>query len=115
MKATAITIPASGYPNGPLLIWGTGSGTELAMQTAEASRTLFDISDAPNVTFQDLKVSFGPPFEQTGTDFSFNGGAGHKLFRVNVENRQYPVVIGRTDGVAITRCEFNYFDAVFRK
>jgi hypothetical protein len=89
------------------------------MQTEEPSagqNTLFQISDTANVTFQDLMVSFDgiSPNSQMGTAFSFSGGAGHKLFRVNVENCQYPVVIDGTVGVAIRHCEFNYgtsFDA----
>jgi parallel beta-helix repeat protein len=111
--STIITIPASGYPDSPLLICGTGKGTELIMQTEEASpgqNVLFQVSDTANVTFQDLKVSFDGTHEnsQTGVAFYFSGGTSHKLFRVEVVDCQYPVVIDGTDGVAIRQCHLNY-------
>lgn len=110
-----ITIPASGHPDSPLLICGTGDGTELEMQTKEASSgqtILFEVSDTSNVTFQDFQVAFvkdvGLGYVQSGVAFSLGGGAGHRLFRVDVENCQYPVVINGTAGVTILQCEFNY-------
>jgi parallel beta-helix repeat protein len=109
--SAVITIPASGYPDSPLLICGTGNGTELVMQTPEPSagqNILFQVSDTANVTFQDLTVKFDESYSNAGVAFSFSGGASHKLFRINVEHCQYPVVINGTDGVVIRRCLFDY-------
>ncbi len=108
---SAITIPASSYPSSPLLICGTGNGTQLSMQTAKATSgltKLFDVSDTENVTFQDLTVSFNPASSQEGVAFSFSGGASHKLFRVEVVNCQYPVWINGANGVAIRHCHLTY-------
>jgi hypothetical protein len=106
-----ITIPASGYPDSPLLICGTGNGTTLSMQTngATGDTVLFSVSDTANVTFQDLTVTFANGVSpHWGVAFSFSGGARHTLFRVNIEQCQYPVVIKYTDGIALRHCDISY-------
>ena len=111
--STVIAIPAPSYTNAPLLICGTGNGTELLMQTGTPSSgqtVLFDVADTANVTFQDLTIRFDKQkqYVQTGVAFNFSGGASHKLFRVNVQDCQYPVVISGTNRANISQCIFTY-------
>jgi len=106
-----INVSASGYADSPLLICGTGSGTELVMQGG-AGQTLFDVIDATNVSFQDLTINGAVqnPYYGQGTAFNFQGGSSHKLFRLNFANCQFPIVLNGTEQASVLSC-FATYDA----
>jgi parallel beta-helix repeat protein len=111
---TIITIPGgSGYESSPLLICGTGNGTQLSIDfgSDSSSNTVFDIGNTASVTFQDLDVAFNRTFSVVGTAFGFSGGANHKLFRILVNNCEYPVVFDGTAGASMLQCQFVYSDS----
>lgn len=108
-----ITVPEATYAKSPLLICGTGIGTTLLMQTASPSsgeNVLFDIADTASVTFQDLTIIFSgnDGFSQSGVAFNFTDGSEHGLFRIEINNCQYPVLVNACANVTMRQCHFNY-------
>jgi hypothetical protein len=100
----AITIPGgAGYDDAPLLICGTGTGTALQMLT---SGTLFELTNANNVTFQDLTVRYSS--SNTGTAFDFEGSVDCSLFRVNIVNCENSVVLNNTKNTRMLSCIITY-------
>jgi Right handed beta helix region len=96
--------------NVPLLICGTGEGTELRMQAGNAT-DMFVISSAADVVFQDLTIRYDDVLSNQGllgTAFTFTGAAAHKLFRIDLVNCQYPVSFQDTKHARMLQCYFKY-------
>jgi hypothetical protein len=113
VMAGMITIPIMDGQSAPLLIMGTGEGTELIVQSPAGS-TLFEINDNSFVTFQDLTITNAVP-EETDSAIAFNiataTSEGCKLFRVNIVD--YPNAIVVAQGIVFTtvlQCSILYDD-----
>jgi hypothetical protein len=111
---TAISISDTGYPC-PLLICGTGMGTTLLMQTDNA--TLFDVSNNPWVTFQDLTIQYDivEGVGGLGVAFSFSSSSsapspnpGANLFRVNILNCEQAVIFDQITQGSMLQCTVSY-------
>jgi hypothetical protein len=89
----------------PLLICGTGEGTQLSLIASEGEN-MFLISSTGKVTFQDLNITYTE--NNHGTAFDFTGNAAHALFRVDIVNCQNPVVFNGTQGARMLQCYFKY-------
>jgi hypothetical protein len=102
---TTVTIGGSG-PDNPLLICGTGMGTTLRVAT---NGDLFDITDIDYVNFQDLNIIYDQSGTfVTGTAFNFTNNQFHGLFRVRIQDCQYPVIFDGTDQSYMLECEILY-------
>jgi hypothetical protein len=112
-QTSAVVVPDTGNPT-PILICGTGEGTQLVMYSGDTD-ILFDV-EADSVTFQDLTISYDRGSSHgKGYAFSFSGAAGSgpqscSLFRVTILNCQYPVTLSGTQHTRILECYIDYGD-----
>jgi hypothetical protein len=107
---TAINIPDTGGAT-PILICGTGEGTELLMLSGDDTM-LFNV-ESDSVSFQDLTVHYDPSTGGTGTAFNFStasgsGPANCNLFRVAIFNCQNPVCLSGTQHARLLECYIDY-------
>jgi hypothetical protein len=101
----AITIPATGYDNSPLLICGTGSGTTLE---AVGSGTLFSVNDPSNaVTFQDITITCSLPGIDAVTAFDVESSFGSSFFRINVTDCFQAFLINGSN-TTLLQCNITY-------
>lgn len=108
---SAVKIPNMGSAT-PILICGTGGGTQLTMLSA--NDVLFDVQ-SDSVSFQDLTINFDPSTSGLGTAFAFSGASGSgpancNLFRVTILNTQNPVVLDGTKHARLLECYIDYGD-----
>ncbi len=109
-QTSAVKIPNIGGAT-PILICGTGGGTQLTMLSGEGT-ILFDIESA-FVSFQDLTVHYDPSTSGMGTAFNFStasgsGPASCNLFRVAIIDCQNPVYLSGTQHARLLECYIDY-------
>jgi hypothetical protein len=108
LSIDTITVGSSASPI-PLLICGTGS-TKLEMHTEGA--TLFDVQNG-NTIFQDLSIDWHSETHGLGTAFLFSSPPSYTaencgLFRVNVDDCQYPVIFNGVNNSSALECYISY-------
>ena len=110
-QTSAVKIPNTGGAT-PILICGTGAGTELVMRSGDGF-TLFDV-ESDSVSFQDLTVHYDlGDTDAMGTAFNFGtpsvpGPADCNLFRVSIFDCRYPVVLSGTRHARLLECYIDY-------
>ena len=102
------TYAASISGNYPLLIMGTGEATKLVMTE---SGDVFDTSSfsGSSLTFQDLYVLYNQKDGNlTGTAFNLTNCRDALLFRVFIDDCQYPVALNGVTQGSIVQCTISY-------
>ncbi len=110
-QTSAVKIPNTGGAT-PILICGTGAGTELVMLSGDGF-TLFDVQ-SDSVSFQDLTIHYD--LDDTlamGTAFNFStasgsGPANCSLFRVSILDCQFPLALNGTQHARLLECYIEY-------
>lgn len=116
-QTSAIKISNTGSTT-PVLLCGTGGGTQLTMETGGTNIILFDVK-TDFVTFQDLTIGFDHNLTKgIGTAFSFSGPpeSGPQscgLFRVTIQNCQFPALFSGTKHARVLECFINYGQGTF--